>query len=178
MQTSKSPFSFHDTDLITSNSRNRNTNNPFRIAIQRAKIPHSRKLRTAKTDISLQKQHKPTRMRKFSDTCLPVSDTETAPADTDCPFSNTVFTYPTCFQAFPNHRNSLSDIEKSIFICRKKHFPCPKMPNYNPKRSNPSSKIPLPIIENFKKIIHLRNNRTQNNVIRETKSKCSGSGTQ
>lgn len=117
-------------------------------------------------------------MRKFSDTDQPVSDAETAPADTDCQFRNTVFTYPTCFQAFQNHRSSLSMYGKGIFICRKKHFQCPKTPNYRLKKSIPSSKTSLPIIENFKKIIHLRNNRTQNHVIRETKSKCSDSGTQ
>lgn len=55
-------------------------------------------------------------MRKFSDTDLPVSDAETAHADTDFSFRNTVFTDSTCFQAFSNHRNSLSDIEK-------RHFP-------------------------------------------------------
>ena len=90
-------------------------------------------------------------MRNFSDTDLPISDAYAAPADTDCPFSNTVFTYPTCFQAFSNHRISLSGIEKGIFRCRKKHFPHQKTPNYRPKKSIPSSKTSLPIIENFKK---------------------------
>ena len=65
-------------------------------------------------------------MRKFSDTDQPVSDADAAPADTDCPFRNTVFTYPTCFQAFPNHNNSLSSIEKSIFQCLKKALSTPE----------------------------------------------------
>lgn len=90
-------------------------------------------------------------MRKFSDTDLPVADAETAHADTDFSFRNTVFTYPTCFQAFSNHRSSLSSIRKSTFQCLKKHFPHRKTPNYRPKKSIPSSKTSLPIIENFKK---------------------------
>jgi len=109
-------------------------------------------------------------MRKFSDTDQPVADAETAHSDTDFSFRNTVSTYTTCFQAFSNHRSSLSSIRKSTFQCLKKHFPHPKTPNYRPKKSNPTSKTPPSIIENFKKIIHLRNNRTQNNVIRETKA--------
>ena len=65
-------------------------------------------------------------MRKFSDTDQPVADAETAHSDTDFSFRNTVSTYPTCFQAFSNHRISLSGIEKGIFICRKKAFPMPE----------------------------------------------------
>ena len=109
-------------------------------------------------------------MRKFSDTDQPVSDAETAFLDNNYSFRNTVFTYPTCFQAFSNHRISLSMYGKGIFQCRKKRFSYPKTPNYRPKKSIPSSKTSLPIIENFKKIIHLRNNRTQNNVLREEKA--------
>ena len=90
-------------------------------------------------------------MRKFSDTDQPVADAYAAPADTDSSFRNTVFTYSTCFQAFSNHRISLSMYGKGIFQCRKKHFPHPKTPNYRPKKSIPSSKTSLPIIENFKK---------------------------
>lgn len=90
-------------------------------------------------------------MRKFSDTDQPVFDVETAFLDNNYSFCNTVFTYPTCFQAFSNHRSSLSMYGKGIFQCLKKHFPHPKTPNYRPKKSIPSSKTSLPIIENFKK---------------------------
>ena len=90
-------------------------------------------------------------MRKFSDTDQPVSDADTAHADTDFSFRNTVSTYSTCFQAFSNHRISLSMYGKGIFRCLKKHFPHPKTPNYRPKKSNSTSKTPPSIIENFKK---------------------------
>ena len=109
-------------------------------------------------------------MRKFSDTDQPVAHADATPYDKNSSSRNNISTYPACFQAFSNHHNNLSSIEKSFSKYRKKHFPCPKMPNYNPKISISSSKIPLSIIENFKKIIHLRNNRTQNNVIREEKA--------
>ena len=109
-------------------------------------------------------------MRKFSDTDLPVTHADAAPSDKNSSSRNNISTYPTCFQAFSNHCNSLSGIRKDVFMCRKKHFPCQKTPNYRPKKSNPTSKIPLLIIENFKKIIHLRNNRTQNNVFRKEKA--------
>ena len=104
-------------------------------------------------------------MRNSSDTDLPVADTETAPADTDSSSRNTVLTYPTCFQAFPNHHNSISDIEKKHFHLSKKALSMPENTELSSEKSIPSSKTPTPIIENFKKIIHLRNNRTQNHVI-------------
>lgn len=90
-------------------------------------------------------------MRKFSDTDLPVSDADAAPSDKNSSSRNTISTYSACFQAFSNHHNNLSDIRKDVFMCRKKHFPHPKTPNYRPKKSNPTSKTPLSIIENFKK---------------------------
>ena len=73
-------------------------------------------------------------MRKFSDTDLPVSDADAAPSDKNSSSRNTISTYPSCFQAFSNHHNNLSSIEKSISKYRKKHFPCRKTPNYRPKK--------------------------------------------
>lgn len=67
-------------------------------------------------------------------------------------------------KAFPDVEKSISNARKHRIIVRKKAFRVQK-------HRFPSSKT-------SKKIIHLRNNRTQNHVIRETKSKCSDSGTQ